>query len=101
MPKAYGERQAEGFSEGFDAGYLRAFAQGVLGRPSSPYGDAFADSYQRGWDEAARAAAEAARAISLPSDAGEFRALADMVNGASALQQLTAITSDDGSADGG
>lgn len=86
--ESYLERQPEGFSEGFDAGYAGGFALGVLGAEPGPYRDAFAESYQRGWDESVIAAQEAARAIPLPDDATEFRVLSRMPDGASAVERL-------------
>ncbi len=72
----------------FDAGYAGGFALGVLGEESGSYRDAFAESYQRGWDESVIAAQEAAHAIPLPDDATEFRVLSRMPDGASAVERL-------------
>ncbi len=87
--ESYVERQPEGFIECFDAGFAGGFARGVLGEAPGSYRDAFAESYQRGWDESVVAAEQAARAIPLPDDATEFRVLSRMPDGASSLERLT------------
>jgi hypothetical protein len=70
---------------GFEESYLERQPEGAA---PGPYRDAFAESYQRGWDESVIAAQEAARAIPLPDDATEFRVLSRMPDGASAVERL-------------
>ena len=84
----YVVRQEEGFELGFEESYLHGFAVGTVSGSTTPYGVAFSDAFQRGWDDAIAAARAAAESIPLPADATEFVVLDEQTTGASAAAEL-------------